>query len=54
VRATERAAPHDRAIVLLLVYAGLRLSELVALDLDDARVSAQCSGPCQEPQGSVH
>ena len=26
---------------MLLVYAGLRLSELVALDLDDARVSGR-------------
>lgn len=41
VRAAERAAVRDRAIGLLLVYAGLRLSELVALDLDDARVSGR-------------
>jgi site-specific recombinase XerC len=41
VRAAERAAARDRAIGLLLVYAGLRLSELVALDLDDARVSGR-------------
>lgn len=41
VRAAGRAAARDRAIGLLLVYAGLRLSELVALDLDDARVSGR-------------
>src|SRR5450755_366437 len=41
VRAAGRGAVRDRAIGLLLVYAGLRLSELVALDLDDARVSGR-------------
>ena len=41
VRAAERAGARDRAIGLLLVYAGLRLSELVALELDDARVSGR-------------
>ena len=38
VRAAGRATV---AIGMLLVYAGLRLSELVALDLDDARVSGR-------------
>ena len=41
VRAAEQAGARDRAIGMLLVYAGLRLSELVALDLDDARVSGR-------------
>jgi site-specific recombinase XerD len=41
VRAAGRAGPRDRAIGLLLAYTGLRLSELVALDLDDARVSGR-------------
>ena len=41
VRAAGRAAARDQAIGLLLVYAGLRLSELVVLDLDDARVSGR-------------
>lgn len=41
VRAAGRATARDRAIGLLLVYTGLRLSELVALDLDDARVSGR-------------
>jgi integrase/recombinase XerC len=41
VRAAGRAAARDRAIGLLLACAGLRLSELVALDLDDARVSGR-------------
>jgi len=41
VRAAGRASPRDRAIGLLLAYTGLRLSELAALDLDDARVSGR-------------
>jgi site-specific recombinase XerC len=41
VRAVERAGARNRAIGMLLVYAGLRLSELVALELDDARVSGR-------------
>jgi integrase len=41
VRAAGRTAVRDRAIGLLLVYAGLPLSELVALDLDDARVNSR-------------
>jgi integrase/recombinase XerC len=41
VRAAERASVRDRAIGLVLAYTGLRLSELVALDLDDARVSGR-------------
>jgi integrase/recombinase XerC len=38
---TERAPGRDRAIVVLLLYTGLRLAELVALDTDDVRVSAR-------------
>jgi integrase len=41
VRAAERASVRDRAIGLVLAYTGLRLSELVGLDLDDARVSGR-------------
>jgi len=33
--------PRDRAIVVLLLYTALRLSELVALDVGDARISAR-------------
>ena len=38
----ERASARDRAIVVVLLYTGLRLAELVALDVDDVRgVGAQ-------------
>ena len=41
VRAAEAGKPRDRAIVVLLLYTGLRLTELVALDVADARISAR-------------
>jgi site-specific recombinase XerD len=41
LRLAERASARDRAIVVVLLYTGLRLAELVALDLDDVRVSAR-------------
>jgi integrase/recombinase XerC len=41
LRMAERAPARDRAIVVLLLYTGLRLAELVALDIDDVRVSAR-------------
>jgi site-specific recombinase XerD len=37
----ERATARDRAIVVTLLYTGLRLAELVALELGDVRVSAR-------------
>jgi len=37
LRATEDAKPRDRAIVVLLLYTALRLTELVTLDVGDAR-----------------
>ena len=37
----ERASARDRAIVVVLLYTGLRLAELVALDVDDVKVSAR-------------
>jgi site-specific recombinase XerC len=41
-RLAERASARDRAIVVVLLYTGLSLAELVALDVDDVRgVSAQ-------------
>lgn len=40
LRAAERAE-RDRALVLVLLFAGLRISEAVALDLDDVRVSSR-------------
>jgi site-specific recombinase XerD len=41
LRAAERAEPRDRALVVLLLFAGLRISEAVALDLDDLRISSR-------------
>lgn len=41
LRATENAKPRDRAIVVLLLYTALRLTELVTLDVADARLSAR-------------
>jgi len=41
LRATEDAKPRDRAIVVLLLYTALRLTELVTLDVGDARMSAR-------------
>jgi integrase/recombinase XerC len=41
LRMAERASARDRAIVVLLLYTGLRLAELVALDVGDVRVSAR-------------
>jgi site-specific recombinase XerD len=39
LRIAERALARDRAIVVMLLYTGLRLPELVALDVNDVRVS---------------
>jgi len=41
LRAAEEAKPRDGAIVVLLLYGGLRLGELAALDVADARLSAR-------------
>jgi integrase/recombinase XerC len=41
LRATEARPPRDRAIIVVLLHTGLRLSELVALDVDDVRLSAR-------------
>jgi len=41
LRMAERAPARDRAIVVVLLYTGLRLAELVALDVDDVRISAR-------------
>jgi site-specific recombinase XerD len=41
LRMADRASARDRAIVVTLLFTGLRLAELVALDLDDVRVSAR-------------
>jgi site-specific recombinase XerD len=41
LRMAERASPRDRAIVVMLLYTGLRLAELVTLDVEDVRISAR-------------
>src|SRR4051794_16641766 len=41
LRMCERASARDRAIVVILLYTGLRLAELVALDVEDVRISAR-------------
>ena len=41
LRAAEACRPRDRAIVTLLLYTALRLSELVALDVADVAISAR-------------
>jgi integrase/recombinase XerC len=41
LRIAERASARDRAIVVVLLYTGLRLAELAALDVRDVRVSAR-------------
>jgi site-specific recombinase XerD len=42
LRAVERwLSPRDRVVALLPYYAGLRLGEVVALDLDDVQLSAR-------------
>lgn len=41
LRAAEESTPRDRAIVALLLFSGLRLSEAAALLLADVRISAR-------------
>jgi hypothetical protein len=41
LRMAERASARDRAIVVILLYTGLRLAELVALDVEDVPTSAR-------------
>ena len=41
LQATENGRPRGRAIGMLLRYTALRLSELVAMDVGDARMSAR-------------
>jgi len=41
LRAVERAGARDRALVGVMLFTGLRISEVVALDLDDLRISAR-------------
>jgi len=41
LRAAERAGARDRALVVLMLFAGLRIGETVALDSDDVTISAR-------------
>lgn len=41
LRACERASARDRALVILMLFTALRLSEAVALDLDDVQIMAR-------------
>ena len=41
LRAAERAGARDRALVVLMLYGGLRIGETVALDVDDVTTSAR-------------
>lgn len=41
LRIAEPAPARDRSIVVLLLYTGLRLAEVVALDVDDVKMSAR-------------
>jgi site-specific recombinase XerD len=41
LRIAERARARDRAIIVMLLYTGLRLAELVALDVDDVKMTAR-------------
>jgi site-specific recombinase XerC len=43
LRATERASARDRAIVLTMLFATVRIAELVALNVDDVRATASWS-----------
>jgi integrase/recombinase XerC len=40
-RALLRAGARDRALVVLMLFAGLRIGETVALDVDDVTISAR-------------
>ncbi len=41
LRAAEQLEPRDRAVALIPYYAGLRIGEVAALDVDDVRLSAR-------------
>src|SRR3954452_16404701 len=41
MRAAEESTPRDRAIVVLLLFTGLRLSKAAALQVSDVRTSAR-------------
>jgi len=41
LRAAERAGARDHALVVLMLFAGLRIGEVVALDVDDVTISTR-------------
>jgi site-specific recombinase XerC len=41
LRAAERAGESDRALVLLMSFAGLRIGETVALDVEDVAIATR-------------
>jgi site-specific recombinase XerC len=41
LRAAERAGERDRALVVLMVFAGLRIGETVALDVEDVAIATR-------------
>ncbi len=41
LRAAERAGARDRALVVLMLFAGLRIGETVALDVNDVTISSR-------------
>lgn len=41
LRAIERAGARDRALVGVMLFTGMRISEAVALDVDDVQISAR-------------
>jgi len=45
LRAAGGARQRDRAIIVVLLHTALRLSEVVALDVDDVRISARKGCP---------
>ena len=50
LRSAERVSARDRGVVVVLLYTGLRLAELVALHLDDVRIFA-AQGAGDRPLG---
>ena len=41
LRSAERAGARDRALVVLMLFAGLRIGETVALQIDDVSISTR-------------
>lgn len=41
LRAAERSSARDRALVVLMLFTGVRISEAVALDMDDVQITSR-------------